>query len=218
MGKEFNKKYMHPTRRKLVDMVETGEYDKNTTVGYTKTEKSRNVGDKWEDDNHKFEKKEGYTLKTGKNHEAFQKIREYLKEKNNCKNATCKTVKKTDNDIRFIQNGGFCMTCTAEKETVLRVEGLFVPYQNYKVWTKMIVYGKQRLEELKHSLTEVKEEYEYVNEDGTVEKWNLPKSIDEVKSEIQEMIDIGNKELEELEANRLLAFDELKDKNYEHYL
>ncbi len=218
MGKEFNKKYMHPTRRKLVDMVETGEYDKNTTVGYTKTEKSRNVGDKWEDDTHKFEKKEGYTLKTGKNHEAFQKIREYLKEKNNCKNATCKTVKKTDNDIRFIQNGGFCMTCTAEKETVLRVEGLFVPYQNYKVWTKMIVYGKQRLEELKHSLTEVKEEYEYVNEDGTVEKWNLPKSIDEVKSEIQEMIDIGNKELEELEANRLLAFDELKDKNYEHYL
>lgn len=218
MGKEFNKKYMHPTRRKLVDMVETGEYDKNTTVGYTKTEESRNIGDKWEDDNHKFEKKEGYTLKTGKNHEAFQKIREYLKEKNNCKNATCKTVKKTDNDIRFIQNGGFCMNCTTERETILRVDGVFVPYQNYKVWTKMIVYGKQRLEELKHSLTEVKEEYEYVNEDGTVEKWKLPKSIDEVKSEIQEMIDIGNKELEELEANRLLAFDELKDKNYEHYL
>ena len=30
MAKEFNKKYMHPTRRKLVDMVLTGEYDKNT--------------------------------------------------------------------------------------------------------------------------------------------------------------------------------------------
>ena len=218
MSKEFKKKYMHPTRRKLVDMIETGEYDKNTTVGYTKAKESRNIGDKWEDDNHKFEKKEGYTLKTGKNHEAFQKIREYLKEKNNCKNATCKTVKKTDNDIRFIQNGGFCMNCTTERETILRVDDVFVPYQNYKVWTKMIVYGKQRLEELKHSLTEVKEEYEYVNEDGTVEKWKLPKSIDEVKSEIQEMIDIGNTELEELEANRLLAFDELKDKNYEHYL
>ena len=218
MGKEFNKKYMHPTRRKLVDMVETGEYDKNTTVGYTKAAESRNIGDKWEDDNHKFEKKEGYTLKTGKNHEAFQKIREYLKEKNNCKNATCKTVKKTDNDIRFIQNGGFCMNCTTEREAILRVENVFIPYQNYKIWTKMIIYGKQKLEELNHSLTQVKEEYEYVNENGTVEKWKLPKSIDEVKSEIQEMIDIGNREIEELEANRLSAFNELKEKNYEHYL
>jgi|TARA_B100000768_G_C11150845_1_gene320212 hypothetical protein len=218
MSKEFKKKYMHPTRRKLVDMVETGEYDKNTTVGYTKAKESRNIGDTWEDENHKFEKKEGYTLKTGKNHEAFQKIREYLKEKNNCKNATCKTVKKTDNDIRFIQNGGFCMNCTTERETILRVDEVFVPYQNYKIWTKMIVYGKQKLEELKHSLTEVKEEYDYVNEDGTVEKWKLPKSVDEVKAEIQEMIDIGNKEIEELETNREKAFEELREKNYEHYL
>lgn len=218
MSKEFKKKYMHPTRRKLVDMVETGEYDKNTTVGYTKAKESRNIGDTWEDENHKFEKKEGYTLKTGKNHEAFQKIRKYLKEKNNCKNATCKTVKKTDNDIRFIQNGGFCMNCTTERETILRVNEVFVPYQNYKIWTKMIVYGKQKLEELKHSLTEVKEEYDYVNEDGTVEKWKLPKSVDEVKAEIQEMIDIGNKEIEELETNREKAFEELREKNYEHYL
>lgn len=218
MGKEFKKKYMHPTRRKLVDMVKTGKYDKNTTVGYTKAKETRNVGDKWEDDNHKYEKKEGYTIKTGKNHEAFLKIRKYLQEKNKCQNSTCKTIKKTDNDIRFIQNGGFCMNCTAERETVLRVEGLFVPYQNYKIWTKMIVYGKQKLDELKHSLSEVKKEYEYVNEDGTVEKWKLPKSVDEVKSEIQEMIDIGNKEIEELELKRTEVFDELKKKNYEHYL
>lgn len=218
MGKEFKKKYMHPTRRKLVDMVQTGKYDKNTTVGYTKAKETHNVGDKWEDDTHKYEKKEGYTVKTGKNHEAFLKIRKYLQEKNKCQNSTCKTVKKTDNDIRFIQNGGFCMNCTAERETVLRVEGLFVPYQNYKIWTKMIVYGKQKLDELKHSLSEVKKEYEYVNEDGTVEKWKLPKSVDEVKSEIQEMIDIGNKEIEELELKRTEVFDELKKKNYEHYL
>ena len=82
----------------------------------------------------------------------------------------------------------------------------------------MIVYGKQKLDELKHSLSKVKKEYEYVNEDGTVEKWKLPKSVDEVKSEIQEMIDIGNKEIEELELKRTEVFDELKKKNYEHYL
>ena len=82
----------------------------------------------------------------------------------------------------------------------------------------MIVYGKQKLEELSQSLSEVKEEYEYVNEDGTVEKWKLPKSLDEVKSEIQEMIDFGTKEIQELETKRLDAFEELRVKNYEHYI
>ena len=67
MGKEFKKKYMHPTRRKLVDMVETGTYDKNTTVGYTKKQEIRNIGDVWEDEHNRYEKKEGYILKTGKN-------------------------------------------------------------------------------------------------------------------------------------------------------
>ena len=29
MAKEFKRKFMHPTRRKLADMVKTGEYEKN---------------------------------------------------------------------------------------------------------------------------------------------------------------------------------------------
>ena len=86
MGKEFKKKYMHPTRRKLVDMVETGTYDKNTTVGYTKKQEIRNIGDVWEDEHNRYEKKEGYILKTGKNSEALQEIRDFIKEKSTCKN------------------------------------------------------------------------------------------------------------------------------------
>ena len=57
MGKEFKKKYMHPTRRKLVDMVETGEYAKNTTVGYTKKEDTHKVGDVWEDEHKSMKRK-----------------------------------------------------------------------------------------------------------------------------------------------------------------
>ena len=44
MGKEFSRKYMHPTRRKLVDMVHTGKYEKNATIGYDKVEQKREVG------------------------------------------------------------------------------------------------------------------------------------------------------------------------------
>jgi len=218
MGKEFKKKYMHPTRRKLVDMVETGTYDKNTTVGYTKKQEIRNIGDVWEDEHNRYEKKEGYILKTGKNSEALQEIRDFIKEKSTCKNSECKTIKKTEKDIKVIQQNGFCINCTIDREHELRTAGVFQEYQNYKVWTRMLIFGKQKLEELKQSLLDVREEYEYVNEDGTVEKWKLPKSIDEIKSDIKEMIENGTNELKELESKREKAFDILKEKNYEHFI
>ena len=219
MGKEFKKKYMHPTRRKLVDMVETGEYDKNTTIGYTKKEESRKVGDVWEDKHNRYEKKEGYVLKTGKNSEAFQEIRKYLEKQSKCNNSDCKTIKKSDKDLKFIQNGGFCMDCTVEREHEIKVAGVWQEYNDYKVWTRMIVYGKTKLESYKQSIDELKEEYEMVGSDGKVtETWKLPKSIEETKKDIKELISFGEGELKELEEKRQVAFDVLKEKNYEHYI
>jgi hypothetical protein len=219
MGKEFKKKYMHPTRRKLVDMVQTGEYDKNTTIGYDKLEKTRNVGDVWEDEHNRYEKKEGYTLKTGKNSEAFQEIRKYLDEKSKCKNSECKTIKISEKDKKFIDAGGFCINCTVDREHDIRTAGLWEEYQNYKVWTRMIVYGKIKLDNYRQSIDELKEEYELIGSDGKItEKWKLPKPIDEVKAEIQELIDYGENEIKELEVKRQEAFEKLKEKNYEHYI
>jgi len=219
MGKEFKKKYMHPTRRKLVDMVETGEYDKNTTIGYTKKEESRKVGDVWEDKHNKYEKKEGYVLKTGKNSEAFQEIRKYLEEQSKCNSSDCKTIKKSDKDLKFIKNGGFCMNCTIEREHEIKVAGVWQEYNDYKVWTRMIVYGKTKLEAYKQSIDELKEEYEMVGSDGKItETWKLPKSIEETKKDIKELISFGEGELKELEEKRQVAFDVLKEKNYEHYI
>ena len=199
MGKEFQKKYMHPTRRKLVDMVQTGEYDKNTTIGYTKADKKRNVGDIWEDTHHKYEKKEGYILKTGKNSDALQEIREYLEEKSKCKNSECKTIKKSDKDRKLIEKNGYCLNCTVETE--------------HKVWTKMIIFGTAKIEEYKQSLLDVKPYYEYINEDGSTEKWELPQPVEEVKKEIQELIDFGTKELDEIKENRIKAFEILRENN-----
>ena len=139
MGKEFKKKYMHPTRRKLVDMVETGTYDKNTTVGYTKKQETRNIGDVWEDEHNKYEKKEGYILKTGKNSEALQEIRKYLEEKSKCKKYPNKNY--TAKDKKLIEKTGYCLDALVEIEHDLRIAGVFQEYQNYKVWTRMLVFG-----------------------------------------------------------------------------
>ena len=218
MGKEFKKKYMHPTRRKLVDMVETGKYDKNTTLGYTKKEVTRNVGDIWQDEHKRYEKKEGYTLTTGKNSEALQEIRKYLADKSKCNNSDCKTIAKSEKDLKFIQKNGYCVNCTIDREHDLRTAGVFQEYQDYKVWTRMIVFGKTKLEELKQSLLDVRPFYEYVNEDGTTEKWELPNSVEDTKKEIQTMIDTGEGEISQLEEKRNCAFDIIKEKNYEHYI
>ena len=219
MGKEFKKKYMHPTRRKLVDMVKTGEYDKNTTIGYTKTKEVRNVGDVWEDEHNRYEKKEGYTLKTGKNSQAFQEIRKYLEKKSKCNNSECKTIKITQKDKKIIEKSGFCINCTVDREHEIKTAGLWEEYQNYKIWTRMIVYGKAKLDQYKQSIDELKEQYELMGSDGKItETWKLPKPIDEVKSEIQELINYGETEIEELEVKRQEAFEILKEKNYEHYI
>ena len=219
MPKDFKKKYMHPTRRKLVDMVQTGEYAKNTTIGYDKIEKTRNVGDVWEDEHSRYEKKEGYILKTGKNSSAFTETRKYLQSLEQCKSPECKTIKKTKRDKLFIQKGGYCMNCTIDREHEIRTSGLWREYEDYKVWTRMIILGKTKLDQYRQSLDDLKEEYEMMGSDGKItEKWKLPKPIDEVRAEIQELINYGEEEIKELEEKRNGSFDKLREANMEHYL
>ena len=219
MGKDFKKKYMHPTRRKLVDMVQTGTYDKNQTVGWEAKKEERKVGDVWEDEHTRYEKKEGYTLKTSKNHEAYQEIRKYLEDKSKCKNSDCKTVNKTKKDKKFIEKGGFCMDCTIEREHEIKTAGIWEEYQNYKVWTKMIFFGKNKIEQYKQSIDDLREEYQMHNDQGEItETWKLPKPINEIKAEINELIEYGEIELKELEEKRQVAFDKIKEKNYEHFI
>jgi len=219
MGKEFKKKYMHPTRRKLVDMIHTGKYDKNATIGYEAKKETRKVGDVWEDEHHRYEKKDGFIVKTGKNSEQFQEIRKYLEEKTKCKNSECKTIKITKKDKQFIEKGGYCMNCTIDREHIIKTSGFWKEYETYKVTTRMIIYGKTKLDAYRQSLSELKEEYEMVGSEGKVtETWKLPKPIEEVRAEINELITSGSIEIEALEKDRNKAFEKLREANMEHYL
>jgi hypothetical protein len=219
MTKEFQKKFMHPTRRKLVDMVMTGgEYETNTTIGYTPAVIERKVGDVWEDEYHRYEKKEGYTVTTSKNSEAFDEIRKWKASQSQCKNSNCNTIKFTPAHKKLIQKTGYCANCLAEIETNIKTSDAWEAYEDYKIYTRMLIDGKVRLEELHQALSEIKPYYEYMNEDGSTEKWELPKPIDEIKAEMQEMIDYGTEELKKVEEFRNKSFEILKEKNCEHYV
>lgn len=219
MAKEFKKKYMHPTRRKLVDMVMTGgEYEKTTTTGWNAEKIERKVGDIWEDEHHKYEKKEGFTLKTSKNSEAFEELRKWKNEQSTCKGSDCKTIKFTPTHKKLIQKTGYCANCLAEIETKIRAAGFWEQYEDYKVYTRMLIEGKIKLEELQQAYDDVKPFYEYINEDGTTDKWELPQSVEEVKADLMEMIEFGRTELQAVEKFRNIAFEILKDNKLEHYL
>ena len=83
----------------------------------------------------------------------------------------------------------------------------------------MIVFGKAKIDSYRQSLDELKEEYEMIGSDGKVtETWKLPKSIEEVRADINEMIESGQKEIKELEEKRNEVFDKLKEAKMEHYL
>lgn len=219
MAKEFQKKYMHPTRRKLVDMVMTGgEYEKTTTTGWNAEKIERKVGDIWEDEYHKYEKKEGFTLKTSKNSEAFEELRKWKTEQSTCKGSECKTIKFTPTHKKLIQKTGFCANCLAEIETKVRASGYWEQYEDYKIYTRMLIEGKIKLEELQQTYDDVKPFYEYINENGTTDKWELPQPIEEVKAELMEMIEFGRTELQAVEKFRNIAFEILKENKLEHYL
>ena len=111
------------------------------------------------------------------------------------------------------------MDCTIQREHEIKTAGIWEEYQNYKVWTKMIFFGKNKIEQYKQSIDDLREEYQMHNDQGEItETWKLPKPIDEIKAEINELIEYGEIELKELEEKRQVAFDKIKEKNYEHFI
>ena len=218
--KKFNKKYMHPTRRKLVNMVMTGgEYETETKIGWTKeADAKRKIGEVWEDEHSRYEQHKGFVMKTSKNSEAFDGIRDYLKEKRNCKNTECKTISFGRIDKKLIKKAGYCLDCLSKIETEIRAKGLWKEYENYKVWTRMLIDGKLRLEQIQQAHDDAKQVYEYINEDGTIEKWEMPQDVEEVKADMLNMIENGKKEIEQLEEMRKKAFEKLRENNLEMYV
>lgn len=220
MAKEFNKKFMHPTRRKLVNMVLTGgEYEKNTTISLVDakdTSIKREVGETWVDNNGvQWEQKEWGREQVSSLTEVMSNTRAYLDELNKCKSPTCKTVKKSRVDKKLISKTGYCLHCVSIREGKIKTDGLWKEYEDYKIYSNMVHEGREIVEKLNQAYKEVKQEYEYVLEDGRVEKWRMERPAEDLKAEI--MIDIVKieGEIEQVIKLRNEAWEKIKDMNYD---
>lgn len=200
-NKEFRKDLMHKTRRELVDFVFRGE-EPSKSFGYETHNPliKRKIGEKWEDETYQYEQKEGYVLKTGKNHEVFQSIREFLREKENCANTNCEKQKYGPNDKILIKESGYCIDCNVEMDSEARNLNVFEEYKNFRLFKRAIDKAKEAKLQIEDGIKELKPFYEQVLEDGKIEIWHLPKSMDEMKADMEleiTNIDNGLLELEE---------------------
>ena len=162
MAKEFNKKFMHPTRRKLVDMVLTGgEYEKNTQVSFSGADKEkvkRKVGEKWTDETGRsWEQLEAGKIEISELGDIMAETRAYLDKLNSCQSDNCKTIKITRVDKKMISKTGYCLHCVTLKEAQIRYDGLWEDYENYKMYSNMIAHGKDVIAQFQQAYNDTKQ-------------------------------------------------------------
>lgn len=219
MAKQFEKKYMHPTRRKLVDMVLNGsDYATDTKIGYDSGNRDikREIGEVWVDMNGvEWEQRSYGKVQQSKLSETMSEVRRWLVEQNECKDKNCIKTKYGYTDKKLIKKTGYCSNCLAEKEAKIKSDGMWDVYERYKISQNMIAYGNDVMKQLNQALLDITNEYEIVNEDGSIETWKMEKSVDELKAEIQQTIDSSQIELNEVVEIRDKFWKELADKNYD---
>ncbi len=220
MAKEFNKKFMHPTRKKLVNMVLTGgEYEKNTQISFSGADKekiTRKVGERWTDEKGKsWEQHEGGKIEVSDLGDIMADARAYLNKLNTCHAEDCNTIKLSRADKKLISKTGYCVTCLAKKEMIIKIDGLWEAYEDYKIYNNMISYGKDIISQFTQAYNDAKQTYEVVQEDGTIEKWSMERDVNELKAEILADITRFEEEIELAKKLRNEAWDKLKDKGYD---
>jgi len=220
MAREFNKKFMHPTRRKLVDMVMHGaEYEKESFISFSGADKEiikRKVGEKWTDDDGKsWEQLEAGKVQTSELGDIMADARAYLDKLNTCKSDNCKTIKIGRVDKKLISKTGYCLHCLTIKEAQIKVDGLWEAYEDYKIFSNMIAHGNDIVAQFKQAYRDAKQTYEVVQEDGKIETWSMERDVEELKAEILLEIVKFEGEIEQATKLRNEAYEKLKDKNYD---
>ena len=189
-GNKDKKTWMHPSRKKILDVMH-GRDSGNATVGWDKAKEKREVGDTWIDANGKeWEQHEGFKMAVTQ----YDEARAYLDSLTTCKSKECKTNNPKGANLRFIKQSGFCINCLVDREAIMRETGL---YENYEFW-KMNSNALGRIKDDLASFEQARKDADtvptIVNEDGSIEKWSIDGDIEKVKRDLDSDI-VGLKEL-----------------------
>lgn len=200
----MSKKYMHPSRKKLLDIAYNRDNGAKNTHGWSAKKEEREVGEEWTDSNGTtWIQMQGYKTTKSK----FDDVRAYIRSLNTCKNAKCETLKIDEKQKKIIRKTGYCINCLAEKEHNFRTADLWKEYEMWKVASNEIDFLEDIIKKFEQALRDASKTESYVNSDGTLEKWEVQGDIDKIKEDIQKDID---------DATRLVGeWKEIKETNWE---
>lgn len=212
--KSFEEKnnYIHPTRKLIIDTV-FGRTDENQkTFGYEKeADKQREVGETWVDvEGKEWEQKEGYKITVSQ----MDEVRQYLDKLSNCQSEECDTIKYSNADKKIIRKTGMCVTCLRKFEQGLKDDGTYPFYEDYKITNNQLSYVIDLKAQFEEGLRAVSQTMEFINEDGTIQKWHYDVDVDKVKEDLQNDIDGATEAIEALLERKAALEDKLRELNH----
>lgn len=209
--KSFEEKnnYIHPTRKKIIDTVFGRDDNNQKTFGYEKEgDKKREVGERWIDaEGKEWEQKDGYKTNVTK----MDAVRAYLQKISKCSDSECKTVKYSSADKKLIVKTGLCVTCLAKQERVLKTDGTWPFYEDYKMTLNKLGYVRDLKTQFEEALQGIQTQLQMVNEDGSISNWQWDVDIEEVKQNLRNDIDGAYNAIEELLERRIALEDKLRE-------
>lgn len=178
----------------------THKFQTNKSFGYnsTKSNQRREVGEIWTELDSKtgieytWEQKQGFRVRHG-NLDSVRQVLNEMKMPSHCPQCKNEMKKRLDNKMWNVHK--MCFDCVVDMEAKLRYEGKFeeyaknIMYRNASDWFKD---ADREVEVIKEELN--KQHIEYVNADGTLEKWEQTdkekwlKKIDEDYVQLKEKI------------------------------
>ena len=158
----------------------------------------RQPGEIWTDKHGKEWKQVGATSKV-RTETMMDKVRKTLREAPNCPKKMC-TVDPTKNlDKRMLAMKGMCFDCVHEHEQKLKDEGKYEAYEKKTMLENELSFLSDTKSKLVESKEHITKDPKFLNEDGSLEQWNIPN-----KEELMNDLESDLKELE----NRLSEVEE----------
>ena len=175
----------------------THKSQNKTTVGYQSKEEDRNVGDKWIDNNGvQWEQKDGYKVSSAKALEAVMAAIKALKMPNTCPKCN-NEMKDNQYNKKMWKVHKMCFDCVIDMEHEHKLNGTYEQYEkdlmrkNIEAW---LIDARAEMSAIKELLTKA----EFVNSDGTVEKWDSP-----WKGKEQELEELLERDFQKVKAQLL---------------
>ena len=212
--KSFEEKnnHIHPTRKLIIDTV-FGRTDENQkTFGYEKkADKTREVGETWIDvEGKEWEQKDGYKITVSQ----MDEVRQYLDKLNNCQFEECDTIKYSNADKKVIRKTGMCVNCLRKFEQTLKDDGTYPFYEDYKITNNQLSYVTDLKAQFEEGLRGISQTMEFINEDGTIQKWHYDIDIEKVKEDLQNDINGATEAIEALLERKAALEDKLQELNH----